>query len=347
MNEKLARLCKDIKSDEAFLITSSENVFYLSSFSGEGMLVIDCARAIIVTDFRYIEDAKKNGEGFSVENIERGIENIIGKNIKKLVIEEKNITVSRYKMYQQKMPDTEFVDGSDKIDAMRLIKDENEIRKIKTAAEIATYAFKDIVEHLSAGVSERELALKFEYLIKKAGASSTAFDTVVASGKNSSMPHACVTDRILEKGDFVTFDFGCLYDGYCSDMTRTIAIGNISDIQKDVYDIVLKAQKQALSQAMAGKQCRQVDAVARDIITDAGYKKEFGHALGHGVGILIHEQPTLSSKSDKILKDNMVVTIEPGIYIEGCFGVRIEDLVVIHGDTPLNLSDFTKELITV
>ena len=249
------------------------------------------------------------------------------------------------KTYQKKLADIEFADATPQIEALRLIKDKDECENIKTAAQIATDAFEKVLLQTKAGVSERELALTFEHLVKNMGASATSFDTIVASGKNSSMPHAVVTNKELQNGDFVTFDFGCIYNGYCSDMTRTVAVSSVSAKQKEVYEIVLKAQKAALKAAICKASCFGVDKIARDIITDLGYGKEFGHALGHGVGINVHELPTLSTRSNQTLENGMLVTIEPGIYIENEFGVRIEDLIIIDNEKPINLSNFTKELI--
>lgn len=345
MNIRAERLVSNINSGEAFLITSRENIFYLSGFTGEGMLIIDKQHRIIVTDFRYIEAAEMNTCGFCVENIARGIENIIPPTIKTLLIEENHLTLGRYRAYQKKLAGIELADSSSLIEPLRLIKDESELANIKTAAQIATEAFKKVLLQTKAGISERQLSLTFEHLVKSMGASAVSFDTIVASGKNSSMPHAVACDKELQNGDFVTFDFGCVYNGYCSDMTRTVAIGSVTDKQKNVYETVLKAQKTALNAAVSGASCFDVDKTARDIITKAGYGKEFGHALGHGVGIEVHEQPTLSPKSTKTLENGMVVTIEPGIYIENEFGVRIEDLIIINKEKPINLSDFTKELI--
>lgn len=347
MNNRTAELMKRAGSDSAYLITDYKNVFCLSGFCGEGMLVIDGARAVIVTDFRYIEAAQNNKNGFSVENVSRGIENIIGKNIKRVMVEENNLTVSRYKAYKSKLGRAELTDASQEIDELRIIKTASEIEKIKTAADIATDAFKKVVGHIGTGVSERDIALMFERLVKEAGASALSFDTIVASGENSSMPHAGVTDRVFRDGDFITLDFGCVYDGYCSDMTRTVAVGHVSGEQKEVYDIVLAAQAAAVKAVAAGARCSDVDAAARNIISEAGYGEAFGHALGHGVGVCVHEEPRLSSKSEQVLADGMVVTAEPGIYISGKFGVRIEDLLVINGENAVNLSDFQKDLMII
>ncbi len=343
MNSRCRRLTANLTEGEAFFVTSSENVFYLSGFSGEGMLLLSPDRAVLITDFRYIEDAQKRAEGFMVADIARGIRDIVPSEIRTLYIEEENMTLAQLRKYGEVMPGVRFADGGgDKIAALRLIKEAEEIEK---AADIATAAFERVLSLMKPGVTERELALEFEYRVKKAGGGGVSFDTIVASGPNSSMPHAGVTDRVLTPGDFVTMDFGCVYDGYCSDMTRTVAVGSVSDKQRKVYETVLAAQLAALEAVRAGAACADVDAVARGIIADAGYGDAFGHALGHGVGVQIHEEPRLSARSQQVLSDNMVVTVEPGIYLPGEFGVRIEDLVVVNGEKTVNLSHFTKELL--
>lgn len=346
MNGRCRQLAHTLREDEAFFVTSPENVFYLSGFSGEGMLLIAPDKAVLITDFRYIEDAQRRAEGFAVEDIARGIWQIVPEHIHTFYIEEEHMTVAQLRKYGR--PGLRLADGGGKaIGTLRLIKEMAEIEKITKAADIATAAFEQVLELMKVGVSERELALEFEYQVKKAGASGMSFDTIVASGPNSSMPHASVSDRTLQDGDFVTMDFGCVYEGYCSDMTRTVAIGSVSEEQKRVYDTVLKAQLAALDAVKSGAPCAAVDAVARDIITDAGYGDAFGHALGHGVGVQIHEEPRLSARSAQTLGDNMVVTVEPGIYLAGRFGVRIEDLVVVNGEKTVNLSHFTKELLII
>lgn len=347
MNVRTTRLASQLECGEAFLITSKQNVFYYSGFDGEGILIIEKENAVIVTDFRYIEAAHLLCDNFEIRNIADGIENIIKKNTQKILIEESDLTLARYRMYQKKLSWAEFCDGGSRINAPRLIKDASEIAKIKAAAKIAEEAFVKVLNMAGKGISERSLALEFEHSVKLVGASALSFDTIVASGANSSMPHAGVTDKVLADGDLVTMDFGCVYEGYCSDMTRTFAVGTISNEQKEIYEIVRKAQAAGCSAAVSGAKCSDVDKAARDIIKENGYGDCFGHALGHGVGLEIHEEPRLSAKSDTILCDGMVVTCEPGIYLEGKFGVRIEDLLVINGQNCTNLSNFTKELIII
>lgn len=347
MNTRTARLASQLEYGEAFLITSRQNVFYYSGFDGEGILIVEKENAVIVTDFRYTEAARLLSDNFEIRDIADGIENIAKHTTQKIFIEESDLTLARYRMYQKKLSHAEFCDGGSRINAPRLIKDASEIEKIKTAADIATEAFVRVLNIAGKGVSERSLALEFEHSVKLAGASALSFDTIVASGANSSMPHAGVTDRTLASGDLVTMDFGCVYAGYCSDMTRTFAVGKIFDEQREIYEIVRKAQAAGCAAAVSGAKCSDVDRAARSIIEKSGYGNRFGHSLGHGVGLEIHEEPRLSTKSDTILRDGMVVTCEPGIYLEGKFGVRIEDLLVINGQNCTNLSNFTKELIII
>lgn len=349
MNERCKRLAKDLKEGEAYFVTASENVFYLSGFRGEGELLVMPESAVLITDFRYIEDAKKKACGFCVADSGAGLGEIIPKNIDTLYIEDEHMTVAQLNRIPQKAPHIRRMahGGGERINALRIVKDKTEIDKIAKAADIATYAFKDVLEIIKEGVCERELALEFEYKVKKAGAEDISFDTIVASGSNSSMPHAGITDRRLHNGDFVTMDFGCVYEGYCSDMTRTVAVGFVTDEQRTVYQTVLRAQLAALEAVYAGAACSDVDAVARRIISEAGYGNAFGHATGHGVGLEIHEQPRLSAKSEQILAENMTVTVEPGVYLAGRFGVRIEDLVIVKAEKAVNLSNFTKELLII
>lgn len=344
MNERAEKLIKMTASDEAYLITSPENIFAISGFLGEGALLAESEKIYIITDFRYIEAAEKI-DGFVVCDIKGGIENIVEKRIKRIYIEENNLSVSQFRNYQKKLSWVTLEDGSEIIDSLRIIKSESEIKKISTAAQIATYSFKKCIEKMAAGVSEREIALLFEETVRRQGASGLAFDTIVASGENSSMPHAGVSGRTFKSGDFVTMDFGCVYEGYCSDMTRTVAIGSASDEQREIYNIVKKAQEAAEKEYIAGRKCADADKTARSIISEAGYGDNFGHSLGHGVGTVIHEKPYISPKSDSVFENKIVVSCEPGIYIAGKFGVRIEDLLIIDGENAHNLSNFQKDLL--
>lgn len=234
---------------------------------------------------------------------------------------------------------------SELINESRMVKDEEELDNIRQAEAIGDAAFTHILSVIKPGITEADVALELEFFMKKQGASKLSFDTIVASGPNSSMPHAQVTNRVIQCGDFVTMDFGCVYQGYCSDMTRTVAVGEPSEDMKKVYNIVLEANLRAMEGIREGVCCNEIDALARDYIKEQGYGDYFGHGLGHGVGLDIHEEPRFSPKCRVVTRENMVITDEPGIYLPGKFGVRIEDLVVVKKDGFEKLSHSPKELI--
>ena len=235
----------------------------------------------------------------------------------------------------------------DMIKKPREIKSIAEIKKLKSSEELGDMAFSYVLDRIKPGMSEIEVALLIEFFLRKNGAEKLSFDTIVASGVRSAMPHGTASKKIIEKGDMLTLDFGCVLDGYCSDMTRTVHIGAITDEEKEVYDTVLKAQTTALSEISVGKNLKDIDKVARDIIKDAGYGEYFGHSLGHSVGIEIHENPCFSPKAEGNVQNGQVISVEPGIYIDGKFGVRIEDLVLISDGKAESLSKSTKELILI
>ena len=234
---------------------------------------------------------------------------------------------------------------SETIEELRCVKNESEVKKIATAQEISEFTFNYILTKIKPCISEKEIADEIEYFIKKNGAKSTSFDTIVLSGKNSSLPHGLPTDKKVEIGDFITIDMGAVFEGYCSDMTRTVALGKVTDEQRQVYEMVKKAQKIAETEVKAGVSCAYLDNLARDYIYSQGFEGKFGHALGHGVGIDIHERPVVSKKSDAVLSKDMVITIEPGIYIENKFGVRIEDMLRVEQNGYYNFTKLTKDLI--
>lgn len=260
---------------------------------------------------------------------------------------EETMNLSQYLKLKELCDGVDFQVEQALICETRSVKDDEELTKIKKAEAIGDAAFTHILDIIKPGITEAEVSLELEYFMKKNGASKLSFDTIVASGANSSMPHAQVTDRVIQNGDFVTMDFGCVYKGYCSDMTRTIAVGQPTEEMKQVYQIVLDANLYALEAIAIGKKCSEVDAVARNYIKEKGYGAYFGHGLGHGVGIDIHEEPRFSPKCDVILQENMVITDEPGIYLLGKFGVRIEDLVAVTKEGYDKFSNSKKELIII
>lgn len=349
MRLRVEKLRNSMKIGEAALISSYPNIFYYSGFtSGDGYLLISQDKSILITDSRYTIQAKKQAEDFEIVDIQSGWENIF-KMIDADFIgyEENHITVKQYWNFCSKIGSKELIEMQKIINEPRRIKDETEIKTIAEAEHIGDEAFSYILERIHAGMTEHDVALDIEFFMKKLGASALSFETISASGIRSAMPHGVASDKILEKGDFLTLDFGCVYNGYCSDMTRTIVIGKASDRQREIYNIVLKAQQEALNALSSGKRCDEIDAVARKIISEAGYSENFGHALGHSVGIEIHENPSLSPKCQDLIEPGNVLTIEPGIYIEGFGGVRIEDLAVITDNGIRNLTFSPKQLIEI
>lgn len=361
---------------DAIIITDRYNMNYLSGYMGDaGMLLFMDDKQYVLTDSRYIEIAQKQATGFECIDVKsegysktlyrlivrclcgqnREYVNAESKKIEPCVIgfEDENISYKQFKAFESVFSDFELRPLSSLIDELRQIKSDEEITKIAKAEDIGDAAFAHIVEWIKPGMTEQEIALELEVAMRKLGATGLSFDTIAASGPNSSMPHAVPTDRRLQAGDFLTMDFGCIYDGYCSDMTRTIFISGRerylepTEKQMEVYNTVLKAQLEAIKLIKPGARCSDVDACARNIIKDAGYGDYFGHGLGHSVGLFIHEEPRLSPKCDTILEPGMIVTVEPGIYLPGEFGVRIEDLVVVKEDGCRNLTCSPKKLIKI
>ena len=320
--------------------------------SSAGMLLIFKECAYLIIDFRYIEKARntvKNCTVMEQENLTEQINSLMKKhNAKSLAVESMDMTLSRMSFLEKKFPDIEFIKSdelSNNIYDMRTIKSTEEIEKIHKAQKIAEKAFDEILGFIRPGVTEREIALKLDNCMLENGAEGLSFETIALAGANTSMPHGVPGNYKVKNGDFVLMDFGAVYDGYHSDMTRTVCVGQSSEKMGKIYDIVLKAQLEALKKVKSGITGSELDGYARDIIDESGYGDFFGHSLGHGVGMEIHEFPTASSKSEPILKENMVVTVEPGIYLPGEFGVRIEDFVVVTENSHQNLTNCPKKLI--
>lgn len=335
------------------LITSDINRRYFTGMkSSAGMLLIFKECAYLIIDFRYIEKARntvKNCTVMEQENLTEQINSLMKKhNAKSLAVESMDMTLSRMSFLEKKFPDIEFIKSdelSNNIYDMRTIKSTEEIEKIHKAQKIAEKAFDEILGFIRPGVTEREIALKLDNCMLENGAEGLSFETIALAGANTSMPHGVPGNYKVKNGDFVLMDFGAVYDGYHSDMTRTVCVGQPSEKMGKIYDIVLKAQLEALKKVKSGITGSELDGYARDIIDESGYGDFFGHSLGHGVGMEIHEFPTASSKSETILKENMVVTVEPGIYLPGEFGVRIEDFVVVTENSHQNLTNCPKKLI--
>lgn len=346
-----------LKKNEAAVITSRENRFYLSSFlSSAGLVFVTHEKSYLLVDFRYIEAAKKQAENCEVleyRNLKESLQTLCNENgIVKVFFESESMSVASSNSYRNmlKAIDVSCSFGS-ALDRLifnaRIIKTDAEIEKIEKAQQITEKSLLEIYNIVKPGVMEKDIALELEYQMKKNGAQAVSFDLITIAGKNTSKPHGVPSDYMLKKGDFALFDIGAVYDGYHSDMTRTVAVGSVSDKQKEIYDIVLKANLKALEVSAPGIKASKVDNAARSVIENAGYADFFGHSTGHGVGLDVHENPNVSPMSETLLCSGMVITIEPGIYLPDEFGVRIEDMIVITKDGYKNLTTLSKELLVL
>lgn len=353
--EKLQKLFSMLPDVDAVVVTSQNNRLYFAKFSGTfGILVLTREGASYITDFRYFEMAKDamKDSGIDVFLSEGGykaydtarelLENI---SAKRVGYEDTEITVSQSKSLFEKLGNFEFVPAGDAILNVRQIKNAYELECITKAQNITDKAFSKILNVISPSITEYELAVELEYQLRKNGAEGLAFDTIIASGANGSKPHAHPTDKLLKTGDAITMDFGARYKGYCADMTRTVFLGKPNEEIKKIYNIVLKAQLAALNNMACGMTGKEVDALARQVIVSSGYPNHFNHGLGHSVGIDIHERPACNALSEEKLQENMLMTVEPGIYVENVGGVRIEDLVIVKQDKIINLTTSSKDII--
>ena len=343
-----------LKPDEGALLTSPHNMRAASGFSGgEGYVLITEKQNYIMVDSRYTGAASEEAFcGFEVREFGadaplpemlRGFAETLG--ITALVFEDEHLTVSALERLKKILPETEFRPAGNKIDDLRMVKSEAELELVAKAEQIGVEAFNHVLGLIKPGVTESYIAAEIEYFMKKRGAQKTSFDTIVLSGARCALPHGVPGENPIKKNEPVLMDFGCVYKGYCSDMTRTVVVGKAEPEFKKIYNIVKEAQQVGLDAIRPGIPGKEADAAARQVIENAGYGKYFGHSLGHGVGLLIHELPNLSPKSDIILKPGMVVSCEPGIYIYGKTGVRIEDLVAVTENGRENLTKLTKDLI--
>lgn len=358
MHFALDSLIKNLqnKADAAIILSPSNKSYLLSTQCDDaGYLVVTKNKAYYIIDSRYFEMAQK----LVSEKIKVVLQDDLFKQIADILksddcnvicMETSFISVEAFKIYKQKLEQFKVdasVDAGKLVSDLRKIKSSDELAKIKKAQDIIDEAFLHILNSIKVGKTEKELALELEFYMRSHGARSTSFDIIFVAGKNSSLPHGQPSDYKLQNGDLITIDFGADFEGYKSDMTRTVALGNINGEQKNIYETVLLAQTAALKEIRAGKRCSEIDSVARNVIKEAGYGEFFGHSLGHSVGIDIHESPNLSPKCDEILKPGMVLTVEPGIYLPGKFGVRIEDMVVITEFGAENLTKSDKSLIII
>lgn len=334
---------------DAIIVSSPENMRYISGFTGEGILFISSKYQVIVTDFRYVISAKNECQGFEIMDAKGKIPDtlfsFIDNKRSRIGFESNKLTVAEHGKWKETLDACEWIPWEGQLTGFRKRKSEAEIFWIEKAEAVGDEAFSRILQWIKNGVTEKEVAWKLESIMRGLGADGLSFDTIAASGIHSSMPHAVPTNKRLEEGDFLTLDFGCKVNGYCSDMTRTIVIGKADQRQKDLYGLVLRAQEAALCGIRPGMKGKEIDALARDMIREAGYGDMFGHGLGHSLGLEIHEEPRFSPNADDIIMPGMVITVEPGVYIEGYAGVRIEDLVLITEKGCRNLTHSSKELI--
>ena len=335
---------------DGMLITAPQNQRYLSGFSGgEGALLIGADTAVIVTDFRYWEQVAQEVKAFTLHKQTEKLLPTIARLLtemkwRRIGFESAQVTFGEYQLLRELIPaGQELIPAGEMVAEIRWIKDAEEIELLAQAEAITDRAWQATMQLIKAGVQERELALEFDYQIRKNGAEGNSFTTIVASGFRGALPHASASSKTIAPGELVTLDGGALYHGYCADLTRTVVLGKADPKQHEVYQTVLEAQERALKVLRAGMIGSKVDAVARDYIAGRGYGANFGHGLGHSVALQIHEEPRLSLTETHEIPVGAVITVEPGIYLPGWGGVRIEDLVVVETDGIRNLTNSPKQ----
>lgn len=338
---------------DGMLVMKPENRRYFSGFTGSaGALLVSAQEARLITDFRYVVQAEQEASsceiirhnGTLIDEVQQSA-NLL--KLKTVGFEADYVTYDLYQTIQSKLPTLQL--AGHKLDDLRMVKDNSELTALTQAVKIADQAFTSILPYIKPGRTENEIAMELEYTMKRLGATKAAFDIIVASGIRSALPHGRPTDKIIQSGDFVTMDFGAVYNGYHSDITRTVVIGKASEKQRTIYDLVLRAQLAGITAVKPAKSGSEVDKVARQIIAEAGYGNYFGHGLGHGIGLVIHEDPRLSptAPSDLKLQPGMTITVEPGVYLPDWGGVRIEDSVVVTAAGCDVLTSSSKQLIEI
>ena len=340
---------------DAMLLTNEANRFYASGFRTAGTdgmaLVTRDGCCYYMTDSRYTEAAERHVRGAAIQEVGAGrgyaalLKEAAGRHhIRRLGFEDAYMTVREHGALASALP-CELVPAADLLSELRAVKDPEELEVMVAAQRIAERALTEVLNEIRPGVTEKEIAARLQYLMLHYGAEDMSFDPIVVSGPNGSLPHGVPSEKEIRSGEFVTMDFGCLYRGYCSDMTRTVAVGSVTDEMRRVYDTVLKAQRAGIDAARAGVSGRDVDKAARDVIDAAGYGPYFGHSFGHGVGVEIHEGPNAAPSNDKPLPAGAVISAEPGIYLPGKLGVRIEDVLYLAEDGCRNITLAPKDLV--
>lgn len=334
---RLARLRAIMAREEldAFVTAQPENMRYLSGFTGgEGVVLVSAERAVVATDFRYYEQVKREAPAFGLAEVTGPTPPVMASVLvemaaRRVGFEPHQVTIETFDQWRAAAPAVEWVATANVVEGLRQEKDAEEVAVIEEAVRIADEAMVHLMSWISPGVTERQVAWEAEVFMRTHGAEALSFATIVAAGDHGAMAHAVTTDRPIERGDPVVIDMGCVHDGYCSDLTRSFCVGEATDAYLEVWNTVLEAQTAAESAIRGGMPGVDADAVARNIIYGAGYEGKFGHGLGHGVGLAIHEKPRASMLSKDTLTPRTIVTVEPGIYVPGWCGVRIEDMVLV------------------
>lgn len=353
MNQRLARLRQQMAEGNysALLITNLKNIYYLTGFWGTaGTVLITAERQLLITDDRYITYAQSVVTGFEVVS-NRDALSVVAQvlkdsNLRELAFEDE-VSVAYYQAMQSRFEGIHLTPTTDVVMGLRMIKDETEIATIQRACQISDQAFLDALDFIRPGKTELEVANFLDFRMREMGSEAVSFDTIAASGYRSAMPHGRASNKVIEVGDALTLDFGCIYNHYVSDMTRTIYIGSVSDEEAEIYQTVLAANQALIAAAKAGMEYREFDGVARRVIEAAGYGPYFTHGIGHGMGLDVHEIPYFSRTATDTIQAGMVLTDEPGIYLEGKYGVRIEDDLLITETGCKILTSAPKELIVI
>lgn len=326
------------KGLDGFLVIQPENRRYLSGFTGSfGVLLITQDSAFIATDFRYYEQVERECPGFTLVKVEKQLTDVLPKmmeeaGVKTLGFESFYLTVDEYRKWKRLTRGVKWVPCEDVVGKIRSVKSPEELQAIRQAISLADEAFQHFCQIVRPGMSEKEAAWEIETFMRTHGADKVAFDLIVASGPNGALPHARASERIIKEGEPIVVDIGCVVNGYCSDLTRTVILGKADDRFREIYSIVLKAQEKAEKAIKPGMRARRADSIARKVIEKAGYGPQFGHGLGHGIGLAVHELPRVGKVSRDTLQAGNVITVEPGIYISGWGGIRLEDVVLIKED---------------
>ena len=336
---------------DAMLLNSEPGEYYAVGFHGEGNVVVTAEKCFYFTDSRYIEAAGSLITGAEIamtghsRNYRAMVQEVVDQcHIQRMGFEDGYLSVAEYNLWKEGLT-AELVPAQKLVNTLRAAKDEEELALMRKAQEITDKAFAEILKFIQPGMTEKEIAAKLQYDMLRFGAEKMSFDPIVVSGPNGSLPHGVPSGKQVQKGEFLTMDFGCKYGGYCSDMTRTVALGEPTEEMKKVYQIVLEAQLAGIAAAKAGVPGKSIDAAARRVIEDAGYGENFGHGYGHSLGIEIHESPNANTRDNTLMPVGAVVSAEPGIYLPGKFGVRIEDVTILREDGCEDITKSPKELI--